>query len=121
MVVNLLIWLALASGAGLLAWLARRALRLRNPGARWGLALVAVAPALLLGGAAALAAIGYYQFYRPRTAPPTGLTVDASPERLARGAYLARTTCAACHGSQGDLPLSGGVDLSKDIPLPVGV
>jgi mono/diheme cytochrome c family protein len=107
--------------AGLLFWLARRALHLRNPGARWGLALVAALPAVLLAALAIVIANGYMQFFRPRTAQPIQLEVVASPARVARGAYLAQTTCAACHGAGGALPLSGGTDLSADLPLPIGV
>jgi mono/diheme cytochrome c family protein len=121
MAVYILVWLSLIAGAGLLFWLARRALRLRNPGARWGLALLASLPALLLAGLAALIGVGYVQFYRPRTAPATGLAVSANPERIARGAYLAQTTCAACHSRTGGLPLSGGNNLADDLPLPIGV
>jgi len=121
MALYVLIWLALVAGAGLLIWLARRALRLRNPGARWALAVLATAPALLLAATAALIANGYYQFYRPRTAPAIELAAAAGPEQIARGAHLARTTCAACHSQTGDLPLSGGVDLSSHSPVPIGV
>lgn len=121
MFINTLIVLALVLGAGLMLWLARRALRLRNPGARWGLAVIAAAPGLLLAAAALVITYGYVQFYRPRSAPPTGIIVAASPERIARGAYLAQTTCAACHSLNGQLPLSGGADLANDLPLPVGV
>lgn len=119
--VYLVIWLSLVVATGLMLWLARRALRLRSRGARWGLAALAGLPALLLAAAAALIAIGYIQFYRPRTAPPIQLAVVASPERVARGAYLAQTTCAACHSRNGELPLSGGIDLSEHSPVPVGV
>jgi mono/diheme cytochrome c family protein len=117
----LLIWLSLVVAAGLLFWLGRRALRLPSPGARWSLVALAGLPTLVLAASAALIAIGYIQFYRPRTAPPIQLTVVASSERVARGAYLAQTTCAACHSRSGDLPLSGGPDLSSHSPLPVGV
>ena len=47
MLANILIWLALIIIAGLFAWLARRALRLRNPAARWALVALAALPALL--------------------------------------------------------------------------
>jgi mono/diheme cytochrome c family protein len=39
---------------------------------------------------------------------------------LARGAYLADTTCVACHSTAGTLPLSGGNDMLSDVDLPLG-
>jgi mono/diheme cytochrome c family protein len=121
MLVYTLIVLALIVGAAALFWLARRALRLRNPGARYGLAVIAALPGLLLAAVALVILNGYVQFYRPRPAPAPQLAVAASPGLVARGAYLAQTTCAACHSRSASLPLSGGNDLSADLPLPVGV
>jgi mono/diheme cytochrome c family protein len=117
----LLVWLLIVTIAGLLLWLARRALRVRNPGARLGLVVLAGLPGLLLTAVAVLVAAGYVQFFRPRSAPPTRITVVSSPERIGRGAYLAETTCAACHSLNGELPLSGGFNLADDLPLPIGV
>lgn len=116
-----LIWLAIVAVALFFGWLALRALRLRNPGARFGLATLAALPALLFALVAGLIAYGYGRFYLPGPSSPLALDTTASPERLARGAHLARTVCAACHTTNGELPLSGGVDLSSHSPLPIGV
>jgi mono/diheme cytochrome c family protein len=120
MFANALIWLALIVIAGLFAWLARRALGLRNPAARWALVALAALPALLFALVAGVVGYGYYQFYRPRSAPAVALDTAAIPERIARGKHLALTTCVACHARDGQLPLSGGNDLSLDLPLPIG-
>lgn len=120
MFINILICLGLLAIAGLFVWLARRALRLRNPFARWSLAVVAALPALLLILITGLISYGYYSLYRPRSAPAIQLDTSASPARLARGEHLARSTCVACHTTGGELPLSGGIDLSVDSPLPIG-
>ncbi len=48
-------------------------------------------------------------------------TLAASPERIARGAHIALTTCVACHATNGQLPLSGGINLTDDLPLPLGM
>ena len=116
MFTNILICLGLLAVAGLCIWLARRALHLRNPFARWALAIVASLPALLLILATGLISYGYYSLYRPRSAPAIQLDTAASPARLARGEHLARSTCVACHTTSGELPLSGGFDLSVDSP-----
>src|SRR3954465_12550781 len=106
MLANILIFLALIAIASLFVWLARRALRLRNPVARWGLAVLATVPALLFAIVVGLVTYGYAQFYWPRPTPALVLDTLATPERSARGAHLARTTCIACHASGGQLPLS---------------
>ena len=121
MIVNGLIWLAVVAIAGLFVWLARRALRLRNVAARWALALLAALPALLFALVAGLIGYGYAKLYLPRSAPALALDVAATPDRVARGAHLALTTCVACHATNGQLPLSGGIDLASHSPVPVGV
>lgn len=120
MITNFLIWLALFAIAGLFAWLVRRALRLRNPGARWALAVVAALPALVFALVAGLVGLGYAKFYLPRPAAALALDTSATPGRVARGAHLARSTCVACHAADGQLPLSGGIDLSSHSPVPIG-
>jgi mono/diheme cytochrome c family protein len=120
MLANVLIWLAVVIVAGLFVWLVRRALRLRNQAARWALALLASLPALLFALVAGLAGYGYLKLYLPRSAPKLVLDTAATPGRIARGAHLARTTCVACHATNGQLPLSGGIDLSSHSPVPVG-
>jgi mono/diheme cytochrome c family protein len=121
MLANILIWLGLVLAAGLLFWLARRALRLRNPVARWPLALLATLPALLVSLIVGLIGLGYAKLYLPRTATPMALDTAAAPELIARGEHLARTTCVACHTTNNELPLSGGVDLGTHSPMPIGV
>ena len=120
MLANILIWLVPLILAGLFAWLARRALRLHNPGARWALAGLAGLPALLFVLVSASIGYGYAKLYLPRSAPALALDTAATPDRIARGEHLARTTCVACHSADGQLPLSGGIDLSSHSPVPIG-
>ncbi|HEU5099066.1 MAG TPA: cytochrome c [Roseiflexaceae bacterium] len=120
MLVNVLILLAVVAIAGLFVWLARRALRLRNLAARVALGLLASVPALLFVLVAGLAGYGYTKLYLPRSVPALALDTAATPDRVARGEHLARTTCVACHATDGQLPLSGGIDLSSHSPVPVG-
>jgi hypothetical protein len=98
MFANVLIWLALVTVAGLFAWLARQALRLRNPAARWALVALATLPALLFALVAGVVGYGYYQFYRPRSTPLVALDTTTTTERIARQApgadHLRRLPCA---------------------------
>jgi mono/diheme cytochrome c family protein len=120
MLTNILIGVAIVAIAGLFAWLARRALRIRNPAARWTLALFSSLLALIFVLVAGLVGYGYAQLYLPRSAPDFALDTAATSERAERGAHLAQTTCVACHSTNGQLPLSGGIDLSSDSPVPIG-
>ena len=53
-----------------------------------------------------------------RKAPVPDLTVEATPERIARGKALADSFCSACHSKTGTL--TGGGDVSEDLPVPIG-
>jgi len=53
-----------------------------------------------------------------RKAPVPHLTVEATPERIARGKALADSFCSACHSKTGTL--TGGGDVSEDLPVPIG-
>jgi mono/diheme cytochrome c family protein len=118
MPLNVLICLALVAIAALFVWLTRRALRLRNPAARWALTLFAALFALLFVLVVGLVGYGYAKLYLPRSAPALALDTAVTPDRVERGAHLARTTCVACHSTNGQLPLSGGNDLSGGFARP---
>ena len=64
--------------------------------------------------------IGMVKAYAPRSAPVPDLQVAGTPEQIARGEHLAGSFCASCHSVTNELPLTGGVDLGKDFPLPLG-
>jgi mono/diheme cytochrome c family protein len=64
--------------------------------------------------------VGLARAYSPRSAPVPDLKVAASPEQIARGEHLANSFCASCHSATNELPLTGGVDLGKDFPMPLG-
>jgi mono/diheme cytochrome c family protein len=113
--------LGLIAGAGVFFWLARRALAIRHPAARYALAVVAALPALLLTVVTLTTGLGYAKWYMPRARPALAIDTTSTPERIARGEHLARTTCVACHSTNYSVPLSGGNDLQNDLPLPLGV
>ena len=67
-----------------------------------------------------VALVGLVKLYAPRNAPVRDLKAAGTPEQVKRGQYLADSFCTGCHSVNGELPLTGGVDLGKDIPLPLG-
>jgi mono/diheme cytochrome c family protein len=75
---------------------------------------------LLIGLIAILAAKGLYQLYAPYPAAPAQISVVGTPEQIARGEHIASVLCVSCHSQNGQLPLSGGNNLSADAGLPLG-
>jgi len=53
-----------------------------------------------------------------RRAPVPDVRVEATPQRITRGKALADSFCGACHSKTG--ALTGGGDMSEDLPVPVG-
>ncbi|MBC8160185.1 MAG: cytochrome c [Roseiflexaceae bacterium] len=110
---------ALVVGCVIFALLAYRAVRAR----RLWLKLVGGIPsallALVFGGAAALAFIGYNKLNAVRPNPVPQLTATMNTEAITRGETFART-CAGCHSSNGNLPLTGQDFLGEDSGPPIG-
>jgi mono/diheme cytochrome c family protein len=53
-----------------------------------------------------------------RSASAPALKVVGTPEQIRRGQAIADSFCAACHSNAGQL--TGGVDIGKEFPIPVG-
>lgn len=103
-----------------LAWLTSRSRRLVNPFAKWGLLGVGVAVSLIFCLVTYAGIRGMFDLYLPRGTPARDLKVDMSPARVARGQHLAAMVCANCHTLNGELPLSGGKNLSDEARMPLG-
>jgi mono/diheme cytochrome c family protein len=117
---NIVLWLVLLLVTGALGWLVVRAFRSRNGLVKWlggGLASLLM---LLVGLVSAVSLVGLVKFYAPRGQPVQALQVAGTPEQIARGEHLANAFCVECHSPTGELPMIGGVDIGKDIPLPLG-
>ena len=98
----------------------RAAWRTRKPLVRWPAALVGslcVVIGLLVTTASSR---GVSIAYMKGGRPARQLTVERTPERIERGRHIVGNWCVACHSPTGALPASGGVDLAKEIPLPIG-
>lgn len=118
MLTNALILLVVVAAAASLIWALTRARRLR-PLLRW--------PVWVLGGLVALVLVfvsgagirGMGMVYAPRGRTLRDLHVETTPDRIARGQHIAQW-CAQCHSLDGQLPLSGGKNLSDEAHMPLG-
>lgn len=104
----------------LFAWLARRAWSSNRAWVKWlGTALAGLLT-LVFVLVTVIGAIGVYKIYAPRNVATPALTVQATREQIARGEHLATVACVSCHSANGELPMSGGNNLSADTGLPLG-
>ena len=120
MIANLLGWLVLVAVVVLLGWLTWRAWHVRRAIFKWPAVVLGGLVTVLLTLVAVLIGRGLAIVYVPHPVPAISLAVETSPERLARGQHLAESVCAACHTETGELPLSGGHNLSDDVKMPLG-
>ena len=118
MLTNVLILLCVVAAAAGLVWALLRARRLR-PLIRWPVYVVGgvVCLVLLIVSGAGIRGLGLV--YAPRGRALRDLRVQITPERIARGQHIAQW-CSQCHSLDGQLPLSGGKNLSDDAHMPLG-
>jgi mono/diheme cytochrome c family protein len=117
---NILIWFVIVAIAIALGGLTVRARRAKNKAVKWGGIVVSGLLTLIVSFVGVLMLIGLVKFYAPRNAPVPNLKVTGTTEQIARGEHLANSFCASCHSTTNELPLTGGVDLGKDFPMPLG-
>ncbi len=120
MIVNILILLVLIALVVLFAWLTKRAWGSQHKILKWPLLVLSGLVTLLLLVITVIGGKGLVQIYMPYSVAPAQITVANTPEQLARGQHLASVLCAGCHSTNGQLPLSGGNNLSADSGLPLG-
>lgn len=120
MLVNIFVWLALFALAVVFGWLVTRAWRSRRALVRWPGVIFGGLLTLLLVILLGMGAVGWLRTYLPASTPAPELTIEYTPERVERGRHLAAAFCAGCHSTNSDFPLTGGMDLANDIPIPIG-
>ncbi|MHB1133467.1 MAG: c-type cytochrome [Chloroflexota bacterium] len=120
MFANLVTLLVLFALIALFVWLAWRAWRSRYGAARWLGAPLAGLLAVVLILVTAMASWGLYRSIAPRDAPLPSIAAASGPAALARGQMLGSALCASCHSRTGELPMTGGANLSNDVGLPLG-
>lgn len=104
----------------LFAWLVRRAWLARRGWLKWLGIVLAGLFTIIFALLTVVGALGVYKVYRHNTVAVANVTVAGTPDQIARGEHLAQVLCAGCHSLNGDLPLSGGKNLSEDAGLPLG-
>ncbi|MBI3761605.1 MAG: cytochrome c, partial [Chloroflexi bacterium] len=87
----------LAALVALFAWLVRRAWGAKRAWLKWPGVALAGFFTLVFGLVTAVGAIGTYRLFAPRSVPVPSVTVQGTPEQVARGQHLAEVLCAACH------------------------
>ncbi len=111
----LLVLLTLILGA-----LTRNAWKAKRAWVKWAGVVLAGLFTLVFALLTVFGAIGTYKLFRAYKVALPQVTIDGTPEQIARGEHLAEVLCASCHSLTGDLPLSGGKNLSDDAGLPLG-
>src|SRR5574341_765738 len=120
MYLNILFWLIMLAVSVLFGWLTWRAWRAKNAIMKWGGVVLSGLLTLIVAALSVVTLMGLVKLYAPRDAPIPDLKVAGTPEQIQRGEHLANAFCVTCHSVSGELPLTGGVDLGKDVPLPLG-
>lgn len=121
MFTNLLSYIILILFVVLFGWLTWRAIKAKRTWVKIVGGLLAGLVTLILAAITFMATKGMLTAYRaPEPAPD--LTVAGTPEQIARGKYLVSIACVGCHGAngEGEFPLTGGLDFSKEFPVPGG-
>lgn len=120
MALNFLILLFVIGLVILFAWLTRRAWMVSNPYLKWTGTIVGGLFTLITLFVGALGLIGMFEYYNPPSAPVREIDVAITPGRYARGQHLAVAFCVGCHSPSKDFPMSGGVDVGKELPINLG-
>ena len=117
---NIIGWLGFVIAAVIFGWLALRLWRAKNAILKWAGVLLSGLLALVFSLVSVVMLLGMIKFYSPQQVSAPDLTVAMTPENIQRGEHLANSFCTSCHSPNGELPLVGGVDLGKDISIPIG-
>lgn len=111
---------ALYAGMLLFAWLTRRLWRIRRLGHRLPLTLVTALLSLSLAAVAGVGTVGLMRLYEPYKVEIPKVERLTGLDAVARGRHIAETACTGCHSRNGELPLTGGINLSDAAGLPLG-
>lgn len=120
MVTNLLVWFGLLAVTVLFGWLARRAFRARSRIVKWAGGVLSGLLTIILALIVVVSGIGLYKLYGPHNVQAISISAPTTPQQVARGEHIASIICIDCHSQTKQLPLSGGRDVGKDSPIPIG-
>ncbi|MCC7163812.1 MAG: c-type cytochrome [Anaerolineae bacterium] len=120
MIVNLITLVILVGIVALFAWLTWRAWKSKRALLKWVGVVGAGLLTLLFALVTLVIAKGFFDMYRPYPVAAVNVSIYGTPEQLARGEHLAGFLCASCHSQNGELPLTGGGNLSAETGMPLG-
>lgn len=117
---NFLILLIVIGLTVLFGWLTRKTWGAPNPFVKWIGTILGGLLTLIVASISVLGLLGVFRFNSPPYNPFKEVKVDGTPEQIARGEHLAAALCVECHSTTDDFPMTGGVDLGRDLPINVG-
>lgn len=120
MLINILFLAFLVALVVVFAFVAVRAWRSQNGVVKWGGTILAGLLTVVFALVTLIVGKGTFDLVRPYPVEPVSVTIEGTPEQIARGEYLAAFLCASCHTENGELPLTGGKNLSDDSGIPLG-
>ncbi|MBI5950437.1 MAG: c-type cytochrome [Chloroflexi bacterium] len=120
MFTNIFFLLVMMAVSVLFGWLTRQSWKTKNAFLKWGGSILSGLLSVLIGLLSIIAVVGLIKANTPRTAPVPDLKVAGTLEQIERGKHIADSFCTSCHSLNKELPLTGGVDLGKDFPIPLG-
>jgi cytochrome c553 len=109
----------LIAGCLLFSFLTYRAIRARRMWVKLAGGIPAALLALVFGAGTVLAFVGYGKVNAQRPNPVPQMQVQMTPQLIANGERFART-CAGCHSSNGQLPLTGQDFFGAEGGPPIG-
>ncbi|HEX7938994.1 MAG TPA: cytochrome c [Gemmatimonadaceae bacterium] len=121
MLTNLVVTVCVVAVTLALGWFTWSMRRATNAFAKWGILIIGGFVTLILAFVSFASTKGMFDVYGPRGTPPRQMTVERTPERIARGEHITNMMCADCHAVNKQLPLTGGHNLSDDAHMPLGV
>jgi mono/diheme cytochrome c family protein len=116
----MLLWLVLLALTVLFVWLARRAFKARSRFVKWAGVVFSGLLTMIFALLVVVSGIGLYKLYGPHPVEAISVSVNKTPQQVARGEHIANIICIDCHSQTKQLPLSGGRDVGKDSPVPIG-
>jgi len=120
MAVNLLILALIIGLAVFFGWLTRKAWSAENPILKWTGVVVGAAFTLVVSLVAVLGLVGVFRYFNPSHNTVKDIKVEGTQEQIRRGQHLASAFCVECHSTTRDFPMSGGVDVGRDLPVNLG-
>jgi cytochrome c2 len=120
MALNLLILALIIGLAVFLGWLTHRAWRAENPILKWTGVVVGGLFTLVVSLFAVLGLVGVVRYFNPPHNATQEISVKGTQEQIARGQHLASAFCVECHSTTKDFPMTGGVDVGRDLPVDLG-